>query len=92
MRNRRPQRLWRSAVATFAIAGGLATGVLSAAAAHAEPAPPPWPPGYPAGDPPPPNAPKKPPQPRWAPNTPVVWEQLGYRWGMWINGSFLPLY
>jgi hypothetical protein len=82
--------LWKTAVAGCAVTGGLVAGVLGMGVAHAEPAP--WPPGYPAGDPPPPGAPAKPPQPRWSPNTPVVWEQLGYRWGVWINGSFLPLY
>lgn len=74
-------------LAIAAVAGGLIAGVIGAGAANADPAPP-----YPAGDPPPPGAPAKPPQPRWSPNTPVVWEQLGYRWGIWINGSFLPLY
>ncbi|OFJ52923.1 hypothetical protein [Mycolicibacterium grossiae] len=82
-------RLIKTAVAAGLVTGALAAGVLGAGVAAAEPVPPP---GYPAGDPPPPNAPAKPPQPRWSPNTPVVWEQLGYRWGVWINGSFLPLY
>ncbi len=82
-------RLIKTVFAVGVIVGGLSAGVLGAGVATADPAPPP---GYPVGDPPPPGAPKKPPQPVWSPNTPVVWEQLGYRWGVWINGSFLPLY
>jgi len=78
--------LIKTFIAAVAVAGGLTAGVMGAGAANAEP------PGYPAGDEPPPGAPAKPPQPRWSPDTPVVWQQLGYRWGIWINGSFLPLY
>jgi hypothetical protein len=80
-------RLIKSLLAGAAIVGGVTAGALGTA--NAEPPPPP---GYPAGDVPPPGAPAKPPQPKWSPNTPVVWEQLGYRWGVWINGSFLPIY
>ncbi|WP_319452834.1 MULTISPECIES: hypothetical protein [unclassified Mycobacterium] len=78
--------LIKTFLAAVAVAGGLTAGVMGAGIANAEP------PGYPVGDPPPPGAPAKPPQPRWSPDTPVVWQQLGYRWGVWINGSFLPLY
>jgi hypothetical protein len=78
--------LIKTFLAAVAVAGGLTAGVMGAGFANAEP------PGYPAGDEPPPGAPAKPPQPRWSPDTPVVWQQLGYRWGIWINGSFLPLY
>jgi hypothetical protein len=78
--------LIKTFLAAVAVAGGLTVGVTGAGVANAEP------PGYPVGDPPPPGAPAKPPQPRWSPDTPVVWQQLGYRWGIWINGSFLPLY
>lgn len=55
------------------------------------------PPGPPApapielvGEPPAPNAPRKPAE-VWN-NKPVVWTSMwGGRWGVWINGMFMPL-
>ncbi|MET0452973.1 MAG: hypothetical protein ABW137_14185 [Mycobacterium sp.] len=82
-------KLIKTVAAVGIVLGGLTAGVLGGGIAGAEPTPPP---GYPVGDPPPPDAPKKPPTPDWSPTTPVVWEQLGHRWGVWINGSFLPLH
>jgi hypothetical protein len=71
------------------VAAAVAAGVLGfgIASASAQPAPPP-PPGV--GEPAPAWAPKKPAE-VWA-GQPVVWTSAwGGRWGVWINGGFIPL-
>jgi hypothetical protein len=70
--------------------GALAAGILGlgAAPAGAQPAPPPPPPVQ--GEVPPNWAPPKPTE-VWD-GQPVVWNSgWGGRWGVWINGGFIPL-
>lgn len=79
----------RTAFSALAVAGGLTAAALGlgAAAAGAEPPPPP-PPAM--GEVPPPWAPPKPAE-FWE-GQPVVWiSGWGGRWGVWINGGFIPL-
>lgn len=72
------------AVAAAISAGGLGLG---AATSTAQP-PPPSPPAQ--GEPVPAWAPRKPAE-FWA-GQPVVWTSAwGGRWGVWINGGFIPL-
>ena len=73
------------AVAGWLTAVALGVGV---ALASADPAPPPPVPVQ--GEVPPPNAPRKPAE-VWD-GQPVVWTSgWGGRWGVWINGGFIPL-
>ncbi|VCT90054.1 hypothetical protein MHAS_01761 [Mycolicibacterium hassiacum DSM 44199] len=79
----------RKAVLALALAGGLIAGALGfgAAAAGANPLPPPDPS---VGEPPPPWAPRKPAD--FFAGHPVVWSSAyDGRWGVWINGGFIPL-
>ncbi len=72
------------------LAGGIAAALmgLGAAPAAAQPAPPPPPPMQ--GEQPPNWAPPKPAE-VWN-GHPVVWHSgWGGRWGVWINGGFIPL-
>ena len=81
-------KLVKTTLPTFAVAGGLAAAIfgLSIGAAHADPPPPP----PAAGDVPPAWAPRKPAE-MWS-GQPVVWTtEWGGRWGVWINGGFIPL-
>ncbi|PRC55827.1 hypothetical protein C6A85_41730 [Mycobacterium sp. ITM-2017-0098] len=70
------------------MAFGLAAGMLgSAAPASAQPAPPPAPV---QGEVPPTWAPPKPAE-FWS-GQPIVWSSgWGGRWGVWLNGAFMPL-
>ena len=94
--------LIKSTLSAVALAGALTVGALGGGLANAEPStqPPPLPSegqGGPApaplelvGEPPAPNAPRKPAE-VWN-NRPVVWTSMwGGRWGVWINGAFMPL-
>lgn len=96
--------LIKSTLSAVAVAGALTAGAFGAGVASAEPAPEPPPlpaesAGAPApaavpfelvGEPPAPNAPRKPTE-VWN-NRPVVWTSMwGGRWGVWINGAFMPL-
>jgi hypothetical protein len=80
----------KTTLSAVAMAGGLAAATLGlgAALASAEPAPPP--PAPVQGEVPPSWAPKKPAE-VWN-GQPVVWHSgWGGRWGVWINGGFIPL-
>lgn len=97
--------LIKSALFAVVVSGGVSAGALGlAGVATAEPTPPPPPlpaesQGAPApaaapielvGEPPAPNAPRKPAE-VWD-GKPVVWTSMwGGRWGVWINGMFMPL-
>jgi hypothetical protein len=78
----------KTTLSVLAIAGGLAAaGLGGAALASAEPPPPPAPA---LGEEPPAWAPPKPAE-VWD-GQPVVWSSgWGGRWGVWINGGFIPL-
>ncbi|OBF33649.1 hypothetical protein A5724_19015 [Mycobacterium sp. ACS1612] len=77
----------KTTLAAIAVAGGLSAG-LGAAVANADPAPPP--PAPVQGEVPPDWAPRKPAE-VWD-GQPVVWYSgWGGRWGVWINGGFIPL-
>lgn len=78
----------KTALSAAALAGGLAAGILSGSAqALAQPAPPPAPV---LGEVPPAWAPPKPAE-RFI-GQPVVWfSGWGGRWGVWVNGAFMPL-
>ena len=83
-------RLIKTALPAIAVAGGLTAAIfgLGASPAGAQPAPPP--PAPVQGEVPPPNAPPKPAE-VWE-GQPVVWYSgWGGRWGVWINGGFIPL-
>lgn len=76
-------------LAAFTIAAGITTAVvgLDVSIASAQPAPPP---GPAQADEPPAWAPPKP-AAVWD-GQPVVWTSgWGGRWGIWINGGFIPL-
>jgi hypothetical protein len=78
----------KTTLAAVAVAGGFAASVLGlgASLASAEPPPPPPLPIEEAPD----WAPKKPAE-VWD-GQPVVWTTgWGGRWGVWINGGFIPL-
>ncbi|BCI55825.1 hypothetical protein NIIDNTM18_51030 [Mycolicibacterium litorale] len=79
----------KSTLSAVAVAASLTAGALGlAATATAQPAPPPPPPTQ--GEPVPAWAPRKPAE-FWA-GQPVVWTSAwGGRWGVWINGGFIPL-
>ncbi|MGE2716159.1 hypothetical protein ACQI4L_19070 [Mycolicibacterium litorale] len=80
----------KSTFSVAAITAGLTAAALGfgAAAATAQPTPPPPPPAQ--GEPVPAWAPRKPAE-FWA-GQPVVWTSAwGGRWGVWINGGFIPL-
>lgn len=88
----------KSTLSVVAIAGALTAGALGVANAEPTPVPPPLPaegqaapaPLELVGEPPAPNAPRKPAE-VWN-NKPVVWTSMwGGRWGVWINGMFMPL-
>lgn len=93
--------LLKSTLSAVAVAGALTAGAFGAGVAGAEPPtdPPPMPaeaqgpapaPIELVGEPPAPNAPRKPAE-VWN-NRPVVWTSMwGGRWGVWINGAFMPL-
>lgn len=78
----------KTALSAAALAGGLAAGILSGSAqALAQPAPPPAPV---LGEVPPAWAPPKPAE--MFIGQPVVWfSGWGGRWGVWVNGAFMPL-
>jgi hypothetical protein len=79
--------LIKTTLSAVAVAGGLAAGILGAAAASADPVPPPAPA---VGEVPPPNAPPKTAE-SWD-GEPVVWTSMwGGRWGIWKNGNFITL-
>ncbi|MGE2717549.1 hypothetical protein ACQI4L_26100 [Mycolicibacterium litorale] len=63
-------------VASAAVAGGVAAG-MGLAAATAN------------AEPAPPPAPG---QPAWANGSPQVWDQGWQRWGVWLNGIFVPTF
>ncbi|MDT5334269.1 MAG: hypothetical protein QOF31_5566 [Mycobacterium sp.] len=79
----------KNALPAIAVAAGLTAAMLGLGApASADPAPPP--PAPVQGDPPPDWAPRKPAE-VWD-GQPVVWSTgWGGRWGVWINGGFIPL-
>jgi hypothetical protein len=79
----------KTALSALALAGGLtAAGLGAAGLASAEPPPPP--PAPVLGEAPPAWAPPKPAE-VWD-GQPVVWHSgWGGRWGVWINGGFIPL-
>ena len=79
----------KTTLSALAIAGGLtAAGLVGASLASAEPPPPPPAPAL--GEEPPAWAPPKPAE-VWD-GQPVVWHSgWGGRWGVWINGGFIPL-
>lgn len=79
----------KRALSALALAGGLtAAGLGAAALASAEPPPPP--PAPVQAEEPPAWAPPKPAE-VWD-GQPVVWSSgWGGRWGVWINGGFIPL-
>jgi hypothetical protein len=82
--------LIKNALPAIAVAAGLTAAILGLGAplTSAEPAPPP--PAPVQGDPPPDWAPRKPAE-VWN-GQPVVWNTgWGGRWGVWINGGFIPL-
>jgi len=79
----------KTVLPAVAVAGGLAAALLGfgTPAASAEPAPPP---PAPAGEVAPNWAPPKPAD-MWE-GQPVVWfSGWGGRWGVWLNGQFMPL-
>ncbi len=81
--------LLKTALAAVGIACGLTAGLLDSGStpASAQPAPPPAPV---LGEVPPAWAPPKP-APVWN-GQPVVWfSGWGGRWGVWLNGGFMPL-
>lgn len=79
--------LTKTTLAAAVIACGLTAGILTSGTASAQPAPPPAPA---QGEVPPTWAPPKPAE-FWS-GQPVVWfSGWGGRWGVWINGSFMPL-
>jgi hypothetical protein len=80
--------LIKTPLAATAVALGLAAGLLgSGASASAQPSPPPAPV---QGEVPPAWAPPKPAD-FWS-GQPVVWfSGWGGRWGVWLNGGFMPL-
>lgn len=80
----------KATITAIAMAGGFAAATLGfgAATAIAEPPPPPMP--AEAGEVPPTWAPRKPAE-EWL-GRPIVWTSMwGGRWGVWINGAFMPL-
>jgi hypothetical protein len=82
--------LIKTVLPAIAVAGGLTAAILGlgTALASAEPAPPP--PAPVQGEQPPQWAPPKPAE-SWE-GQPVVWYSgWGGRWGVWINGGFIPL-
>jgi hypothetical protein len=79
--------LINTTLAGVAVAGGLAAAALGLGVSPAI-AQPPAPPSV--GEVPPPNAPPRPAE-VWD-GQPVVWTSgWGGRWGVWINGGFIPL-
>ena len=82
--------LIKTTVAAVAVAGGLTAATLGLGASLVSAQPPPPPPAPVQGEVPPPNAPRKPAE-VWN-GQPVVWYSgWGGRWGVWINGGFIPL-
>lgn len=78
----------KTALSAVAVAGGLTAAILGMGAAVATADPPP--PAPVQAEQPPPNAPPRP-APFWD-GQPVVWTSgWGGRWGVWINGGFIPL-
>lgn len=81
--------LIKTALSAVVLAGGLAAGMLASGVAPAGAQPPP-PPAPAQGEIPPAWAPPKPNE-FWN-GQPVVWYSgWGGRWGVWINGGFIPL-
>lgn len=79
--------LIKSTLCAAVLACGLTAGMLAPGTASAQPVPPPAPV---QGEVPPVNAPPKPAE-FWD-GQPVVWYSgWGGRWGVWINGGFIPL-
>ena len=82
--------LIKTTLAAVAVAGGLTAATLGLGASLVSAQPPPPPPAPVLGEVPPPNAPRKPAE-VWN-GQPVVWYSgWGGRWGVWINGGFIPL-
>ncbi len=82
--------LIKNTLAAVAVAGGLTAATLGLGASLVSAQPPPPPPAPVQGEVPPPNAPRKPAE-VWN-GQPVVWYSgWGGRWGVWINGGFIPL-
>jgi len=82
--------LIKTALPAVAVAGGVIAAMLGLGAALASAEPPPPPPAPVQGDEPPDWAPRKPAD-VWD-GQPVVWTTgWGGRWGVWINGGFIPL-
>jgi len=82
--------LIKTTLAAVAVAGGLTAATLGLGASLVSAQPPPPPPAPVQGEVPPPNAPRKPAE-VWN-GQPVVWYSgWGGRWGVWINGGFIPL-
>ena len=80
----------KTALPAIAVAGGLTAAVLGFGIAPASAEPPPPPPALGQGEKPPAWAPQKPAQ-FWD-GQPVVWSSgWGGRWGVYINGGFIPL-
>ncbi|OBF09725.1 hypothetical protein [Mycobacterium sp. ACS4331] len=81
----------KTALSAVTVAGGLTAAALGLGAALASATPPPPPPPAPVvGEVPPAWAPPKPAE-FWL-GQPVVWfSGWGGRWGVWINGAFMPL-
>lgn len=81
-------RITRTSLATVMAAGALAAAALGSGSGLAAAQPPP--PAPVQGEVPPTWAPRKPAE-NWA-GQPVVWYSgWGGRWGVWINGGFIPL-
>jgi hypothetical protein len=80
----------KSTLSAIAVAASLTAGALGLGAAVSNAQPPPPPPAPALGEPVPTWAPRKPAE-HWA-GQPVVWTSAwGGRWGVWINGGFIPL-
>ena len=80
----------KTALSAVATAGGLTVAVLGVGVAPASADPPPPPPPPVQAEEPPAWAPPKPAE-VWD-GQPVVWSSgWGGRWGVWINGGFIPL-
>ena len=80
----------KSTLSAVAVAASLTAGALGLAATSIAQPPPPPPPAPALGEPVPTWAPRKPAE-NWA-GQPVVWTSAwGGRWGVWINGGFIPL-
>ena len=81
---------FKTTLHAVALAGGLTAATLGLGVSPASAEPPPPPPAPVQGEQPPAWAPPKPAE-FWD-GQPVVWNSgWGGRWGVWINGGFIPL-